>query len=193
MFYLSFTDTQIATLNVSTGSGALKIPLAGGGMFGCASPSWAVPLASVTCNGDDLGLGALGVQLTGNVLLAPCTEPVGHPTLGKYGDPEGASNRGILFFHDRDKQPGDQPQWSGSGALVGNLYFHHCHSSVTGDSGANCEPDAFTETLNFNNGSNTYVVGGIVTDQLQINSGASVRVVLNPNPQYYVLKASLLQ
>jgi hypothetical protein len=185
MFYLSFTGTQIATLNVSAGSGGLVVtnPTTGA-TFNCASTTAAVPVAQATCRGDDLGLGALGVQLTGNVLLAPCTGP--------YGDRTDKGNRGILFFHNRDKQPSDQPRWAGSGALVGNVYFHHCHLSPTGDSGANCDPDAFTETLTLAGGPNAIIVGGIVVDQLQINSGA-INAVLNPNPQYHVLKASLLQ
>ena len=73
------------------------------------------------------------------------------------------------------------------------MYFHHCHFSSTGDSGANCDPDAFTETLNLGGGPNAYIVGGIVVDQLQINAGAHINVVLNPSRQYHTLKASLLQ
>jgi putative Flp pilus-assembly TadE/G-like protein len=169
MFYLS----GLAVLNVRGGSGS-----------SCAIPP--VPATEATCTGGDGGLGNLGVsQLTGNVLLAPCT--------GKYGDPTGAGNRGILFFHDRDVQP-DQPYWAGSGALVGNVYLHYCHSALPGGSGADCDPtNAFTETLRFDAGSNVYIVGGIVVDQLDIESGADIKVVLNPARQYYVLKASLLQ
>ena len=164
VFYLS----NLAVLDVASGSGG-----------SCASP---VAVSDATCPGGDLGLGALGItQLTGNVLLAPCT--------GTYGDPSGSGKvRGMLFFHDRDVQP-DQSRWLGSGALVGNIYLHHCHVNPTGGSGANCDSDAFTET--FNLGGSSTVVGGIVVDQLFLTG--SVNVILNPNPQYYVLKASLLQ
>jgi hypothetical protein len=101
----------------------------------------------------------------------------------------------MLFFQERDVKPLNSATWSGSSvnsfALVGNIYLHNCLLDQSGDSGANCDPKAFAETLNL--GSNGYIVGGIVVDQLQINSGANIDVVLNPNPQYYVLKASLLQ
>jgi hypothetical protein len=185
MFYLSRTGAEIATLNVRPGSGALIVTASSGATFNCASTASAVSVGEATCPGGNLELGAIGVsQLPGNVLLAPCTGP--------YGDPSGAGKvRGMLFFHDRDVQPSDQSLWSGSGALVGNLYFHHCHLSPSGGSGTNCDPDAFTETLNIG-GSNT-IVGGIVVDQLTLTGGSSTTVVLNPNPQYHTLKASLLQ
>ena len=163
MFYLSGQ----AVLNVKAGSGG-----------SCSIPP--VPASNATCNGEDLGL----PHLTGNVLLAPCTGP--------YGDVAGTGYRGILFFHDREIQP-DQPYWAGSGVLAGNLYFHYCHSGLPGGFGADCDPNAFTETLKFDSGSNITVVGGIVVDQLDVESGANISVVLSPKKQYYVLKASLLQ
>jgi hypothetical protein len=168
MFYLS----NLAVLDVASGSGGT-----------CPT---SISLASTLCPGSSLSLPA--VSITGNVLLAPCTGP--------YGDLTGTGNRGILFFHDRDVQPA-QPRWleSGSYALVGNIYFHYCNSTSapgTG-SGVSCAPSAFTQTLALDGGTNSYIVGGIVVDQLQINSGADIHVILNPNPQYYVLKASLLQ
>ena len=101
----------------------------------------------------------------------------------------------MLFFQERDVPPQNAATFSGASAssfaLVGNIYLHNCLLNPSGDSGANCDPNAFQETLNL--GSNGYIVGAIVVDQLHINSGANVNVVLNPNPEYYVLKASLLQ
>jgi hypothetical protein len=134
----------------------------------------------------------------GNVLLAPCTGPYGDP-LGST-DPAG-EQRGMLFFHDRDTKPTIQPKWhaSGSFGLIGNVYFHYCNStsSTATDSGANCDPKtAFTDVFNLGSGSPGYIVGDIVVDQLQLGQmgGASVITVsLNPNPQYHVLKGSLLQ
>jgi hypothetical protein len=109
----------------------------------------------------------------------------------------------MLFFQDRDT-PATQTTWSskGSFALIGNLYFHYCNSaspSSTGG-GANCDPGAFTDTFNLANPSSkfggppiSYIVGNIVVDQLQLGGTLPITVSLNPNPQYYVLKASLLQ
>lgn len=171
MFYLA----HVAVLDVAAGSGAA-----------CASSMPPVSLSGAECLNNNLSLPS--VTVTGNVLLAPCT--------GKYGDPLGANSvRGMLLFQERDVPPQHSATWSGSTtnsfALVGNIYLHNCLLDQSGDSGANCDPNAFHET--FNLGSNGYIVGGIVVDQLQINSGANINVVLNPTPQYYTLKASLLQ
>ncbi len=187
MFYLA----DQAVLNVTAGSGALTQvdPTSGAVIFDCASsnPSWAVPVSAARCSGT-LNLGV--TTFAGNVLLAPCA--------GRYGDLTGAGDRGILFFHDRDVQPA-QPRWLESGpfALVGDIYLHYCNSksSPAGtDSGADCAPDAFTETLTLGGGGpNAYIVGGIVVDQLEIESRAQINVALDSSRRYYVLKASLLQ
>jgi len=171
MFYLA----HVAVLDVAAGSGTA-----------CASSMPPVSLSGTECLNNNLSLPS--VIVTGNVLLAPCT--------GKYGDPSNANQvRGMLLFQERDVTPQNFATWSGSSsnsfALIGNIYLHNCRLDQSGDTGANCDPNAFQETLNL--GSNGYIVGGIVVDQLQINSGANVNVVLNPNPQYYTLKASLLQ
>jgi len=138
-------------------------------------------------------------SIGGNVLLGPCEAPVGDP-LHPYGDPLGQTDplgeqRGMLFFQDRDVASA-QPTWSVSGSfgLIGNLYFHNCHVSGTGDSGAGCDATAFTDAFTLGNTSGQgYIVGDVVVDQLQLSGNSNVSVTLNPNPQYYVLKASLLQ
>jgi hypothetical protein len=170
-FYLS----EKGVLNVVAGSGG-----------SCAAS--VVSVSDATCPGGNLNLPASITVFTGNVLLAPCT--------GRYGDPSGAGKtRGMLFFQERDVPPQNQPLWSGSGAssfaLIGNIYLHNCLLDRSGDRGTNCDAGAFQET--FTLGSNGYIVGSTVVDQLQISSGAQINVVLNPNPQYHVLKASLLQ
>ena len=136
--------------------------------------------------------------ISGNVLLAPCegtyTDINGNQQL--VGDPLGTNDpigeqRGMLFFQDRDSAA--SPSWSSANSfgLIGNIYFHHCGSGS--GSGASCSSSAFDDTLTLGSGGNGYIVGDIVVDQLAISSGANINVSLNPNPQYYVLKASLLQ
>jgi hypothetical protein len=118
--------------------------------------------------------------LTGNVLIAPCvtsTEPAG-----------------ILFFQDRDAQlTAIQPTWNpaGSSALVGNIYFHQCNSSIPGGSGANCDSSAFTDVFTLGGTGDTTIVGDVVVDQLKL-TGTSIAITLDPTPRY-TLKASLLQ
>jgi hypothetical protein len=183
MFYLHGSST----LNKAPNSGRMTVVKHPGSItvFDCQDPAFGVRLGDLPC----MLTGATGLTLAGNVLLAPCTGP--------YGDPLNArEERGILFFHDRDTQPATQPSWisAGSFGLVGTLYFHNC-SSITApslsDSGVNCNPAAFTETLTLIGGANSYLIGNIVADQLHL--GGSITVGLSPKAQYHTLKASLLQ
>jgi hypothetical protein len=191
MFYFAGT----ATVQVTAASGALQIPSTSGAHFSCATS--VVPRSETACPGSTLNLPTTVTGFTGNVLLGPCT--------GSYGDPLGTADpigeqRGMVFFQDRDAQPAVPPKWhaSGSFAVVGNLYFHYCDStSSTGTgSGANCSPTAFTDVFTPGSGANAYIVGNVVVDQLQLGQSAGnspITVSLNPNAQYYTLKASLLQ
>ena len=177
------------TMFYLAGPAVLNVTAASSGS--CAGT--AISVSEATCPGGNLNLPPSVTGFSGNVLLAPCTGP--------YGDPSGAGKaRGMLFFQERDIQPVNQATWSGSSsssfALVGNLYLHTCVLDQSGDRGANCDPSAFRETLNLGGGSSTapgYIVGNIVADQLAISPGAHINVVLSPDRQYYVLKASLLQ
>jgi len=179
MFYLHGSST----LNKGPNPGPMTVKDKGNVIFACADPTFGVPVSSLTCI-SNVPPGV--TTLTGNVLLAPCTGP--------YGDPLGAGlERGLLFFHDRDTQPTTQPSWisTGSFGLFGSLYFHNC-SSTAGGSGVNCDSTtAFTETLTLSSGANAYIIGNIVADQLHLSG--SFTVGLSPKPEYYTLKASLLQ
>ena len=180
LFYLHGSST----VNITSNSGAL-IKRHSGVVFSCAAPAYGVQLSSLTCI-SNVPTGV--TTLTGNVLLAPCTGP--------YGDPLGGGHeRGLLFFHDRDVQPTTQPSFNSvaSQGLVGSLYFHNCSSTTASGSGVNCDPTKFTETLTLGSGSNAYIIGNIVADQLHIAGGSAITVGLSPNREYYTLKASLLQ
>jgi hypothetical protein len=183
------------TLQINSQSGQLSRR---GGAWTCQSePVPASVLACPSSSGSNLPSGGI----SGNVLLGPCEAPSTDP-LHAYGDPLGQADplgeqRGMLFLQDRDTSSA-QPFWTptGSFGLIGNVYFHNCHDSGSADSGANCESDAFTDTLKLGGGTSSspgLIFGDVVVDQLSINSGSNISVSLNPNPQYYVLKASLLQ
>jgi putative Flp pilus-assembly TadE/G-like protein len=193
-FYASSNSCVRSGTTGGDGSGGTVFYLAGQGVLdvasgsgaACASSFPSVSLSDTECPKNNLTLPSITV--TGNVLLAPCT--------GKYGDPSNSNQvRGMLFFQERDVPPQNTATWSGSSAnsfaLVGNIYLHNCLLNQSGDTGANCDPSAFQETLSL--GSTGYIVGGIAVDQLQINAGAHINVVLNPSRQYHTLKASLLQ
>jgi hypothetical protein len=73
------------------------------------------------------------------------------------------------------------------------LYFHNCSSTIASGSGINCDPTAFTETLTLSSGTNGYIIGNIVADQLHLAGNSAITVSLSPKAEYYTLKASLLQ
>jgi hypothetical protein len=134
----------------------------------------------------------LPATLSGNILLGACT--------GYYGDPLGASDplgiqRGFLFFQDR-KGRSIQPSWQGGGMflLAGTMYFHSCNAAGTGV-GCGAPGTYYNDvfTLQGNSGSNTYVLGSIVTDNLTLGGNSTIVMDLNPNVTYNILKASLLQ
>jgi Putative Flp pilus-assembly TadE/G-like len=189
---ITFPPTE-GTVFYLHGASSLQVNRLSGGASIC--PTTTVPISSLQCtaSGNQMFSGLPAAGLSGNVLLAPCTGPYGDPT----GD---GTQRGMLFFHDRDTQPAIQPKWraSGSFGLVGNVYFHYCNSSTSNatGSGANCDPNAFTNIFNLGSGSPAYIVGDIVVDQLQLGQmggPSTITVSLNPSTQYRVLKASLLQ
>jgi hypothetical protein len=165
MFYFSGT----ATLNIGANSGTLT---------NCQSTF--VPLSQVKCTASSiLPTNLPSAGLKGNVLLAPCS--------GTYGDPLGASDplgeqRGMLFFQDRASS-GVNPGWSGGGSfgLAGIMYFHNAAS--------------FNDTFSLGGGSSsdTFVVGEIVVDKLNLGGNPSITMDLNPNALYYTLKATLIQ
>jgi hypothetical protein len=186
------------------GAATLSVSGQSGSSSSCNIP--AVPLASVQCPTSNPMLSALpsSVQtggLTGNVLLAPCsgtyTDVFGNQQ--NMGDPLGNNEqRGMLFFHDRDTAPSAPPKWHGGASfgLIGNIYFHYCASSDGSGRGSNCSSSAFTDVFQLGSFTDAYIVGDIVVDQLELGQrqgNSPITVVLNPNPQYYVLKASLLQ
>jgi hypothetical protein len=147
----------------------------------------------VKCTTNSSIPGNLPVNITGNLLMAPCTGPYGDP-LGT-NDPIGEQH-GILFFGNRSTA-GATPAFGGGGtaAALGSLYFHYCNSPQGAGLGSNCPSSAYTDqlTLQGGSGSTSYVVGNVVTDQLALGGTPQIYMDLNPNSLYYVLKASLLQ
>jgi hypothetical protein len=117
---------------------------------------------------------ALGVSppTTGNILMAPCTGP--------YGTAD-SNYRGILFFIDHSIS-GATAGWGGNGTftLAGAFYAH-----------SNTNDDVFT--MQGTSGSNSLVIGNLVIDTLSMGGTPQVRMQLNPNATYPILKVQLLQ
>ena len=153
----------------------------------------------------------LPATLTGSVLLGPCQAPTVTSLCASansnancnlnFGDPLGTGDpngeqRGILFFQDRAVNATNNPSWGGGGStlLAGTMYFHQCVTSGS-DTGQGCVSGAFNDQLQLQggSGSNTYVLGDIIVDQLQLGGNSSIVMDLNPTAAYTTLKAALVQ
>jgi len=128
--------------------------------------------------------------LPGNVFLAPCS--------GTYGGDASGLTRGILFFGDRNLPDGGG--WGGGGGylLAGTIYIHQCNSPDGVGLGTNCPNSAYGGgnggfTLSGNAGSDSWVMGEIVTDNLTMSGTPNVNMALNPNATHDILKVALLQ
>jgi Putative Flp pilus-assembly TadE/G-like len=136
--------------------------------------------------------------LSGNVLLAPCT--------AEYGDQNYTASKGrqhgILFFQDRSAT-GVTSNYGGGGsyAMAGTMYFHSCDS--TGTSAACTFPTGaysssgsyFLDTLIMGGGTGTqsYILGEIIVDNLQLQGSPSIYMDLNPSTVTNIYKAALYQ
>jgi hypothetical protein len=130
------------------------------------------------------GLAALPAQFNGSVLLGPCIDPFTGAA---------ATNRGVLFFQDRNNNdPNGQPALQGGGELLiaGTMYFHHCPNSP--DCDVVNDYKAFL-AMGGTPGSSTRVYGNIITDQLQMSGNPLISMILDPNLLFDILKATLIQ
>lgn len=210
MFY--FADTS--SINVGSNSGNKCVDSKGNPivpLFVTDSGSGFLPNgAKCTAASKVPGNLPSGTTLSGTVLLGPCQKPTGPgvPTLCNpncnlnFGDPQGTSGplgeqRGFLFFQHRAQNAGTNPNWSGGGQflLAGTMYFHQCVTSGS-DTGTSCSTaTAFNDnlTLQGNSGSNTYILGQIIVDQLSLGGNSAIIMDLNSNQAYNILKASIFQ
>jgi hypothetical protein len=170
--------------NTNSGSGILQFGVA------CDSNS----LLHVPTN--------LPAQLTGNVLLAPCTGTYGDPSLAAGNTPPSnpGQQRGILFFQSRSATS-VAAKYGGQGAyaMAGTMYFHSCKSGIAaGGTATNCDTTSgnyFTDSILMDGGTGTsaYVLGEIITDNLHLQGQSSIYMDLSPTSVLNVYKASLYQ
>ena len=154
------------------------------GCTGCSSSSVDnVNTTDLTCDGSSpaSGLG-MGSSIGGNVLWGQCTANGTYwDSGGDTTDSRAASGaRGLLVFQDHADTT--QPAFTGSGQLSfsGGLYFH----STT-----------YSDVLSLNGGtsSGTYVLGEIVTDQVQLTGSGMIKLALNPVATTNMSKVAILQ
>jgi len=201
MFYFSGT----ATLNVDSNSGNTT--------SGCDS---AQTYNTATGNPTSFGVSCdsnsathvpsnLPATLNGNVLLAPCTGTWGDPYLATSLTPPSnpGTQRGILFFQDRSATAvASAAGGGGTYAMAGTFYFHSCNStSIAGTNGTGCSVPTATPptyysnslTMTGNSGGSAYILGEIITDNLNLGGGGTIYMDLNPSSALNVLKAALYQ
>ena len=140
-----------------------------------------VNATDLTCDGSSPPA-SIGMASTiyGNVLYGQCT------TNGTYWDSGGDTSdsrgspgsRGIVMFQDHSNTT--QPTFSGSGALAfsGALYFHSTN---------------YGDVLNLNGGasSGTFILGEIITDQINLSGSGTVNLALNPAAITLMSKVSI--
>jgi len=147
------------------------------------------PRASILCPGQTLDAhleAKISATLDGNLLLAPCSGPYGG----------GGTDRGVLFFGNRESNAG--AGWGGGGGylLAGTIYIHQCNSADGTGLGTNCNQSTGYNghfQLQGGSGSGSYVLGQIIADTLGLGGNSNITMALNPNTTFPVIRVSLLQ
>jgi hypothetical protein len=113
----------------------------------------------------------------GNILLGPCS--------GTYGDPAG-QNRGFLLAQNRSVAAA--PSLGGGAGYIfsGFVYFHN-------GNGATCGSNTSCLSLQGGTANNSYALGNIVVDELSLGGNSSIKMILNSNETFPVLRPSLLE
>jgi hypothetical protein len=130
--------------------------------------------------GSPLPPASVPSSLNGNVLLGPCS--------GTMGDSAG-QNRGFLFFQSRTQSA--SPSWGGGGQflLSGFMYFHSNSTST----GTTCGTSTSCLSLSGNSGAGAYTLGNIVADKVSLGGSSGIKMVLNPNVTFQILRPQLLR
>jgi hypothetical protein len=118
--------------------------------------------------------------LNGNILWSQCTSGGTYVGLGSSDTLSGAGTRSLLMFNAHSNSV--TPALSGNGQLLfsGVFYFHATDNSANW-------------SLSGNGGSNTSLVGEIVTDKLTLAGNGTINMSLNPAATTNVLKVAILQ
>jgi Putative Flp pilus-assembly TadE/G-like len=110
-------------------------------------------------------------KIDGNVLLGPCS--------GSYGSSDGKT-RGFLFFQKRSTAV--SANWGGgAGSLVsGFLYFHNTN---------------YNSQISMSGGSSSAALslGNMVADKVTLGGGSGIKMILNSQVTFQVLKPTLLE
>jgi hypothetical protein len=174
--FLGSSGNETVCGAVSAGSASwipscvVQYDINGGPTTGAAG--WSVSNPPLSCPGGT-NPASVPSTLRGNILLGPCT--------GAYGDSAGKT-RGFLFWQGRATSANAQlGRFSSNITLSGFIYVHNNVS--------------YGDTLRLQSGSTapTFIIGGIVADQLSLGGRQPLNMILNPNFMTQQLRPSLLE
>lgn len=167
-----------------------------------------MPASVATWGCPGMSYPSVFTRLYGNVFLGPCN------TSNPYSEPSPIVERGLVFFQQRTPITAYMPTFGGGRAftIVGSMYFHDCNS---GGSGSGCGSGDYVDQIAFGGigagmgGTDittggctgwqstasicTTVFGTIVSDQLSVQGGYSLYVILNPLSTLQTLKVAILR
>jgi hypothetical protein len=171
--YSGTPDTNGVMFYFNTGS--MQVSGNSGAAAGSSIASAALKCSSTAAN----PAGSIPANLTGNVLWAPCVSDGTYIGSGS-ATQSSSGSRGLLIFNAHTNSA--TPSLAGNGKLAfsGALYFH----STT---------YAANWLVSGNGGSNTFLVGYVVTDKLGTTGNGVIEMSLEPTPTRSVLKAAILQ
>ena len=120
--------------------------------------------------------------LNGSILASQCVDDGTYSGDGGTGTETSAGSRGLLFFqaHTNTANPAYGAQGGGALALSGTEYFHNTSSTSAMSFGGN--PSG-----------TTYMLGYIVTDDLQMNGTPALALVLSQKKLFFTLKVGLFE
>jgi len=126
---------------------------------------------ALQCPGGPANPPQVPSTIDGNVLLGPCS--------GTYGSSD-SKTRGFLFFQKRSTAV--SASWGGgAGSLVsGFLYFHNT---------------SYNSQISMSGGSSSAALslGNMVADKVQLGGGSGIKMILNSQVTFQVLKPTLLE
>lgn len=135
----------------------------------------------LSCDGA-LPPGVASTPLNGSILASQCVDDGTYATSGGTGTETSSGSRGLLFFqaHTNTANPGYSTQGGGALALSGTQYFHNTSS---------------TSSMHFggNPSGTTYMVGYIVTDDIQMNGTPALTMVLSQKKLFMSPKVGLFE
>ena len=169
----SGSSSACTSASAATGSGSPNNCIVSYKIDGSRSSQATGYVASrqLQCPGGPPNPSQVPTTIDGNILLGPCS--------GTYGDSAGL-NRGFLFFQNRATAA--SPSWGGGAGFIlsGFMYFHNSSNGTT-------------LSLSGGSSSNSFALGNIVVDKISLGGNSGIKMILNPQVTFEILRPTLLE